>query len=132
MHDGSIKLTTIDGVITDKKIYIDKKWRDACKMDKCNKLLYRKELCEHHYETLYEGAERGEIRIITGKKMKWDGTKWECVCSAKSCKKISVLGKTMCKQHVENPNVFYSPFQDSLSIFNDIMEDYSKNKNKRK
>lgn len=131
LKEGSIKLTVIDDITIDKKIYIDKCWKPACKTDKCIELLYKNDLCEYHHRKTYEGAERGDIRIIEGRKMKWDGFIWNTVCSIKYCKKTTTNGKLMCKQHVENPKVYYSSFNNSIQMFNDISDEFYKNKQRK-
>ena len=93
LKEGSVKLTTIDGIITEKKIYINRRWNPSCKMDKCIGILYKNELCDDHHREIYEGAERGEIRIIDGRKMKWDGYIWKKVCSVE-------IGRASCRERV--------------------------------
>lgn len=113
IKENSIKEIKIDGMMYSRFMYKDGKWLSICL--KCNIFSAPgKKLCPKHYKGYPD-----EIRLINGKRTKWNGKNWSTLCCIRHCKKYAYTDDK-CKDHLLNPMQFYSPLQNILTIYNDV------------
>ncbi len=114
---GSIKITKIDGILSEKHMYDGKKWNPICKFRNCTEDPHKCDLCYKHYNLQLKINIDGE-RVVKGSNVyKWTINEWKLMCSVKFCEHYAT-SKGTCKIHNKDKPTLYSSTQSLSSIYN--------------